>query len=105
MVLENPISGYDALLGEDYLRSVGAALRLTPTPCALEIGTDPSHLLAKLSRPLQNSTPVLVSHAALGQTLLTQILSVANTAPTDEVASLRKWKRLRHSIDHGKQVT
>jgi hypothetical protein len=58
LILETSIAGYGILVAQDFMQQVGCAIRLTPTECVLEIGTDPTHPIAKIRRSLSHSLEV-----------------------------------------------
>jgi hypothetical protein len=57
-ILKASIAGYVILVGQDFMQQVGCAIRLTSTECVLEIGTNPTHLIAKIRRSLSHSLEV-----------------------------------------------
>jgi hypothetical protein len=101
VVLSKSIAGYDVLLGQDYLRSVGCAVRISPRSCDLEIGLDRDNLAARISRPLRESHAVSVSRSAtvavicgVSINLTTLAMSSLVDSRPDEISSLRQLKVL-----------
>jgi hypothetical protein len=54
-VLAKPIAGYDVLIGQDFMRAVGCAIRMYQQSCTLEIGPDSTALYARITRSLKDS--------------------------------------------------
>jgi hypothetical protein len=101
LVLDRSSGGYDVLLGEDYLRSVGGAIRLSHNICSLEIGHDLTTLRSRVTRSVFNSslmaltdTPSLFMHSPC----------TASSVVIGEISSHSENKRLRNSILAGKQI-
>jgi hypothetical protein len=106
LILATPIAGYEVLVGQDFMQQVGCAIRLSPTTCILEIGTDPKHLLASVRRSLSHSLevniggnhePVMTRYANLVQ---------ASSASNDlsMISSHRDFKTIMRKVRKGQQV-
>jgi hypothetical protein len=54
-VLEKPIEGYDVLIGQDFMRAVGCAIRMYQQSCTLEIGPNSTAIYARITRSLKDS--------------------------------------------------
>jgi hypothetical protein len=93
-VLSAPIGGYDGLLGDDYSRAVGGSDRFSHNTCCLEIGHDPTALLARIARNLTSSSPVQYHAAA--------VTFAASPDPSDygsdEITSHIEFRRTRRQI-------
>jgi hypothetical protein len=100
-VLEGSIGGYDVLLGEDYLRAVGGAIRLSHDTCSLEIGHDPAALLARITRNLSSSSPVALTATP---SVFAQLPCTESPEDIEEITSHNAYKKLRLDIMHGRQI-
>jgi hypothetical protein len=105
VVLSKSIAGYDVLLGQDYMRSVGCAVRITPRSCDLDIGLDRDNLAAHISCPIRKSHAVSVSRSAtiavicgVSINLTTLAMSSQVDSRPDKISSLRQFKVLRKDL-------
>jgi hypothetical protein len=104
LILETPIAGYGILVGQDFMQQVGCAIRLTPTECVLEIGTDPTHLIAKIRRSLSHSLEVNIDGSPEPITARYANVVQASRAPLDIISTRRDFKTVMHKIRKGRQV-
>ncbi len=66
LVLEQQPGAYPALLGQDYMHQVSCALRFTPDSVSLEVGPDPSQLVARVTRSLHHDVRAMFQYSKLG---------------------------------------
>jgi hypothetical protein len=87
VVLSKSIAGYDVLLGQDYMRSVSCAVRITPRSCDLEIGLDRNNLAAPISHPIRESHAVSVSRSAIVAVICGMSINLTTLAMSSQVDS------------------
>jgi hypothetical protein len=104
LILETPIAGYGILVGQDFMQRVGCAIRLTPTQCVLEIGTDPTHLIAKIRRSLSHSLEVNIDGNHEPITARYANVFQASRDSLDIISTRRDFKTVMKKIRKGRQV-
>ena len=104
VVLDAPISGYDVLLGQDYLALTQASIRFTATHCHLDLQSDRGNV--SLSRALSTSVLMHMVHSPqlFMQGSFPTLHPAVELSEGDEVTSLKDFKHLQHDINAGNQV-
>jgi hypothetical protein len=106
MVVESPIAGYDTMLGQDCMAAVGCAIRITTDYCALEVGSDPQSLVARLQRHMHDDSLLIhVCHSARPSSIASTVMSSSEVNFDAEILSIKQshkflpkyWARLKSS--------
>jgi hypothetical protein len=90
MVVDSAIAGYDALLGQDCMAAVRCAIRITTDYCALEVGSDPQSLVARLQRPMHDSHLIHVCHSARPSSIASTVKSSSEVNFDAKILSIKQ---------------
>ena len=86
------------------MQQVGCAVRVTRNMCCLEIGDDPTKLVARIRRSLQSSTEVYVSHQDVHAVFVTQPASDVLFDTSNEISTRNDWSATMRQVRGGRQV-
>ena len=98
VVLAKPISGYEALLGQDYLSQRCAKIEFTDTHCTMSLQDERGPVVT--SRPLSSSRSVNIVYEAH----LPQLSPNVADTPAHDISTQRDFKRTMRDVHAGRQV-
>lgn len=102
VVLDSPIAGYEALIGQDFMLATNCTIAMTDSTCALTFQSDGAR--TQLSRPLRCSRAVSRAPSQGSAFPVLTPVSVDEHSPSDFVSSKRQFKHLMRDIRNEKQL-